>query len=295
MPSCSRIPFSLILVAVASCQQTIEIAPGVDMPFVSLGGVLSAPSNYSEWIRLGGRGLDTALTYGDVVQRQVAAALASSPVKRSDLFVTTKVPCCPLSGSGHCQDPEFNGSIASDIKKDIAILGNVDLLLLHWPCDTYAQTLQAYTDLEQALQTGVTRAIGVSNFNASILERLANDVKVKPAVNQCGHSVGAHNASHNPLIGGDDATAKYCADHGISYSAYSPLGGLNKIDIWTNPVVIAIGQAHHVSPAQVALRWLVQQRITVVTAADKASYEAEDMDVFSFSLTEEDMATLASL
>jgi diketogulonate reductase-like aldo/keto reductase len=289
-----RVPF-LLLVSAASSQKTIEIAPGVNMPFVNLGGVLSSPSNYSEWLRLGGTGLDTALTYGDIVQRQVAAALAQTTVKRSDIFVTTKVPCCPLTGSGHCQDPEFNGSIASDIKKDIDILGHVDLLLLHWPCDTYAQTLQAYTDVEQALKSGVTRAIGVSNFNASLLERLAKDAKVKPAVNQCGHSVGAHNASHNPQIGGDDATAKYCADHAISYSAYSPLGGLNKVDIWTNLTVQKIAKEHGVSPAQVALRWLVQQSITVVTAADKASYESEDMDVFSFSLTDDEMATLASL
>ena len=92
---------------------------------------------------------------------------------------------------------------------------------------------------------------------ASLLKRMLNDpgVSVKPSVNQCGHSVGAHNNTHNPRIGGDDATAKFCAEHGISYSAYSPLGGLSGLDIYKNPRVVAIAKTHNKSPAQVALRW----------------------------------------
>merc|ERR1712037_753240 len=138
-------------------------------------------------------------------------------------------------------------------------------------------TVKANKGLETALASGVTRAIGVSNFNATLLKRMLSDpgVSVKPSVNQCGHSV--------------------CADNGISYSAYSPLGGLSGLDIYKNPRVVAIGKAHNKSPAQVALRWLVQQNITVVTAANKESYEAEDMDLFSFSLTDQEMAALTAL
>jgi 2,5-diketo-D-gluconate reductase A len=243
---------------------------------------------------LGGRGIDTALTYGDVIQQKVARALATTDVPRSDIFVTTKVPCCPLADSGKCKQPEYSGSIAQDISKDIAILGKVDLLLLHWPCDTYQQTLDAYTALEAALTSGVTRARGVSNFNASLLERLSKDIKVKPAVNQCGHSVGAHHL-HNPKFGGDDLTVEYCAKHGISYSAYSPLGGLNGLDIYKNPTVISIANVHKVSPAQVALKWLVQQNITVVTASNNSTYDSQDKDLFSFTLTKAEMKTLAAL
>lgn len=274
---------------------SIEIAPNVFMPFVNMGGVTSSPSNYTEWLLIGGRGIDTALTYGDAVQKKVAHALRTTTVPRQDIFVTTKIPCCP-SASKHCASKEFGGSVAKSVARDIALLGgNVDLILLHWPCDTYEQTLQAYTDLEGALQQGVTRTIGVSNFNASLLARLSKDVKIQPAVNQCGHSIGAHNSSHNPQYGGDDATAKYCAHHNISYSAYSPLGGLNGLDLYKNPTVKAIAAKHNVSPAQIALRWLVQQKITVVTAANKASYEVEDKDLFSFSLSAVEMQTLAAL
>jgi len=282
----------------AAPPNTIEIAPGVFMPYANLGGVTSRPSNYTEWLKLGGRGLDTALTYGDNVQTKVAEALRTTSVPRSEIFLTTKVPCCP-SFARWCTPkyPEFNGSIAADVNRDVAILGKVDLILLHWPCDTYEETVKAYKGLETALASGVTRAIGVSNFNATLLKRMLSDpgVSVKPSVNQCGHSVGAHNSSHNPRFGGDDGTVKFCADNGISYSAYSPLGGLSGLDIYKNPRVVAIGKAHNKSPAQVALRWLVQQNITVVTAANKESYEAEDMDLFSFSLTDQEMAALTAL
>jgi diketogulonate reductase-like aldo/keto reductase len=78
-------------------------------------------------------------------------------------------------------------------------------------------------------------------------------VTVKPAVNQCGHSIGAHNATHNPQIGGDDATVAFCAANGISYSAYSPLGGLNGLNIFENPTVKQVREAL-TQPQKVQLR-----------------------------------------
>ena len=293
--------FALTAMCVAGVPKSIIIAPGVTMPLANLGGVSSRPSNYSAWLSLGGRGLDTALTYGDATQQAVAAALSATTVKRSEIFVTSKVPCChsfPIPGLSHdCGTPEFNGTALHSIQEDVAILGKLDLVLLHWPCSTLEGTLAAYADLEKALELGLTRAIGVSNFNATTLAAMLPKVKTQPAVNQCGHSVGAHNASHNPTLGGDDATVAFCAAHNIAYSAYSPLGGLNGLDIFNNPTVKRIATAHSVSPAQVALRWLIQQDppISIVTAADTPEYCAEDMDLFSFELTAAEMATLAAL
>jgi diketogulonate reductase-like aldo/keto reductase len=117
-------------------------------------------------------------------------------------------------------------------------------------------------------------------------------MKTKPAVNQCGHSIGN---TQNTLNGGDDRTVEWCQANGISYSAYSPLGGLSGIDILKNLDVLAIAHAHTVSAAQVALRWLVQQNISVVTAASNPEYIREDIDVFSFVLTPAEMATLARI
>ena len=261
---------------------------------------------------MGGRGLDSALTYGDATQEKLAAAIKASGLPRSEIFVTTKVPCCPGSWDGQpiaaCSKPEFSGSITKDVASDTKILGQLDLLLLHWPCDTVEHTLAAWTELEAALAAGHTRAIGISNANATLLAQLLPKTKVKPAVNQCGHSIGAHNynrsGSHSvcpghvcpgSAMGGGDDTLAFCEKHGIAYSAYSPLGGLSGLDVFKDPTVIAVAKAHKVSAAQVALRWLVQQNITLVTAANELEYIEEDLDVFSFALSAQEMRTLAAL
>jgi len=224
----------------------------------------------------------------------MAAAITSSKVGRSEIFLTTKVPCCPAVVPELCQG--MNGTVAQHIAQEVAILGKpVDLLLLHWPCATLEDTVKAYRGLEEALDDGLTRSIGVSNFNASLLEQMLRTVNVKPAVNQCSHSIGAHNSSHLPEYGGDELTAEFCADHGIVYQAYSPLGGLSGIDVFKDPTVIMVATRHNVSAAQVALRWLIQQNISVVTSGENPAHLAQDMDLFDFRLTTQEMQLLAAL
>ena len=99
-------------------------------------------------------------------------------------------------------------------------LDQVDLLLLHWPCDTFEETMAAYRVMEDAVEAGKARAIGVSNFNASMVDRIARAAKVKPAVNQCAFSVAGHT---DDTWGRDDATVRMCKKHGITFEAYSPL------------------------------------------------------------------------
>merc|ERR1712070_983927 len=106
-------------------------------------------------------------------------------------------------------------------------ISSVDLVLLHDPCNTMAETVQAYKALEDLKAAGKTRAIGVSNFNASMIDSLMASTKVKPAVNQCGFSIGNHDSSK---LGRDMTTLQHCQKLGITYSAYSPLGGLSGID-----------------------------------------------------------------
>ena len=145
----------------------VVLANGVEMPFVNLGGVSSSPSNYTAFLALGGRGIDTALTYGDAVQEKAAAAIKAAAVNvpRSAIFLTTKVPCCPEAWGTDCRDPEFDKGVAANIALDSAILGPIDLLLLHWPCagaHAVDDTLAAWQRLEAALDAGVTR---VRNFS----------------------------------------------------------------------------------------------------------------------------------
>ena len=157
---------------------SVPIAPGVDMPLINLGGVHSHPSNYSAWLGLGGRGLDTAMMYGDNVQLRVGDALAASGLERGQIFVTTKVPCCPDGGlSSWCRwfDSEYE-DLAADVRMEIDLrllqLEYVDLMLLHWPCATINDTVRTYRGLESFASAGRARTIGISNFNASAIEAL---------------------------------------------------------------------------------------------------------------------------
>ena len=97
---------------------TVEIAPGVNMPYINLGGVHSHPSNYSAWLELGGVGLDSALMYGDDVQVQVGSAAKASGIERKKLFITSKVPCCPAPFTKWCtwMASEYPAKLAADMQ-----------------------------------------------------------------------------------------------------------------------------------------------------------------------------------
>ena len=188
---------------------TIEIAPNVFMPQVNLG-----ISNHTLWLEVGGRGLDTALVYGDDAQAEVGKAVRSSSLDRTSIFVTTKVPCCPATtweifcnATGSCA--AIGNDTRAQIQHDLKTLGldYVDLMLLHWPCDTFEQSMTAYRALEDMVSDGTAKAIGVSNFNASWLEKLYKEAKVKPSVNQCAFSIGDHTS---PMCGRDDETITMC-------------------------------------------------------------------------------------
>ena len=241
--------------------------------------------------------MDTALTYGTATQESVGAAIKASGLDRKDVFLTTKVPCCPQAMVGKmCTD--YTGSIADDVAQDLKEIGvdYVDLMLLHWSCDTMEQTISQYKQLQGLVAAGKARAIGISNFNATAIEALtsAPGVTVHPSVNQCGYSIGNHN-NKRPAIGRDDATREYCQKHGIAYEAYSPLGGLSDVDVLGNAQVQSIAKGHGVSAAQVALRWVAQQGGLVVTAAENPEYLQEDLDIFSFELSDAEMSTLAAI
>lgn len=113
-------------------------------------------SNYTEWLRQGGRGIDTALTYTDPLNAKINAAMkwAAGPGKipREEIWLTTKVPCCP--GTGFCKQPEYSGTIAQDMAKNNALLGTTytDITLLHHPCDTVAHTIERYGEMDVVLK-----------------------------------------------------------------------------------------------------------------------------------------------
>mmetsp|Transcript_42305 Transcript_42305/g.95204 ORF Transcript_42305/g.95204 Transcript_42305/m.95204 type:complete len:312 (-) Transcript_42305:10-945(-) len=267
-----------------------EIAPGVLMPFLNAG-----KSNRSVWVDAGGRGLDTAFSYGDDDQRETGAVARMGSVPRDHLFVTTKVPCCGKNSprpycQGHAPDT------SSFLQHDLDVLGvdYVDVMLLHWPCDTLGDTLEAWRGIEDFYGANKARAIGVSNFNATLLDQFLPKVNVRPVVNQVGFSVGGH-AAEETAHGSDDVTFAKCRKEGVTLTAYSPLGNITKIDVLKDPAVAAVADAHNRSSAQVALRWLVQQGIPLITATSSPSHAAADLDIFSFELTADEIVMLAAV
>jgi len=233
---------------------TVKIAEGVLMPIVNLGGAGGRPGNYTKFLEIGGRGLDTALMYGDPTQRRVGVAVRQAKASRQDIFVTTKIPCCPSYQGWMCGKKARNST--ADLERDMDLLGldYVDLMLMHSPCKTAEQTMNVYRTMEKFLADGKARAIGVSNFQASHLKDLLPVAKVPPAVNQCSMSIGNH----------DDITIQFCKKMNITYQAYSPFH--SPVDIFHDPDIVSIAAKYKVSAAQIVLRWIVQNDAIFVTA-----------------------------
>ena len=291
----------MLFVVAALCTDVprVEIAPGVLMPLLFFG----VQDNHTMAIDLGARGLDTANIYGDKQQREVGAAVraaVAAGIPRADLFVTSKIECCPGSqfvggkakGAAMCL---LKNHPAKNIQHDFDVLGldYVDLMLLHWPCDDFADSVKTYKAMEPLVASGKARAIGVSNFNASLIEALLPQVSVKPAINQCGYSIAGHSLDQ---WGRDDATRQACEAHNITFSAYSPLGGWAKggtSHVLDDPTVNAVAKAHNTSAAAVALRWVTQQGVVAVTSSDKPSHVSGDLASFDFDLSREEIDRLA--
>ena len=310
--------------AAATAVPTVEIAPGVLLPMVTLGGVNSTDypsypdySNYSLWLELGGRGFDSAWEYR--TQATVAKAMVASGVPREQLFLTTKIPgslhggCCGCPGAGPAGTclPKCHGlcfpahghytaeNATSYIHQNLKILlangiEYIDLLLLHEPCDyiapypynASAETSDVYGAMEAALLSTDPALMGrIKSIGVSNFNsRMLTLLAVTNKVKP------AVNQCRMTVGGYDAATHAYCRQHGITYQAYSTLHG--KID---DPAVSTIATAHGVSNAQVGMRWVTQLGVPLVTASENAKYDREDMGIFDFELSQAEMETLTAI
>eukprot|EP00746_Dinoflagellata_sp_MGD_P154743 gnl/MRDRNA2_/MRDRNA2_85004_c0_seq1.p1 gnl/MRDRNA2_/MRDRNA2_85004_c0~~gnl/MRDRNA2_/MRDRNA2_85004_c0_seq1.p1 ORF type:complete len:317 (+),score=46.24 gnl/MRDRNA2_/MRDRNA2_85004_c0_seq1:87-1037(+) len=267
-----------------------EIAPGVNMPLLSIGsgGLESKESAtiVSNWMQLGGRGVDTAFDYRD--QEVVAKAIKDAGVDRKDIFITTKIP--------GCVNAEFY--VESNLNK----LGTdyIDLLLIHFPicldfnfpdsnCSALASkwNCSATWDVLTSYHArGVLKAIGVSNFQRKHLEPLLAKTNLVPAVNQVQLNVLKH----------DDDTIEFSKVHNISIEAYSPVGRSNHSgDIAGNPVIQRIAKAHNVSTYQVALKWILQHGHIITFQSTSQAHQQADADLFNFNLGDSEMQSLDNL
>ncbi|CCQ37189.1 probable oxidoreductase (aldo-keto reductase family protein) [Natronomonas moolapensis 8.8.11] len=245
-------------------------AGGVDVPSVGLGTWRLTGDRCREAARtaleLGYRHLDTAQEYDN--ERQVGAALRDSDVDREDVFVTTKL------GRGN---RDYDG-VRRSTEESLAKLGTsyVDLLLIHWPNVTtpLRETLAAMNEL---VEEGTVKHVGVSNFDIDRLDR---------ARELSEHGILTDQVQYNPYWSQTELL-DYCRIHDVLVTAYSPLAHGGVVD---DPVLEAIGEGYEKSPAQVAIRWLVQQpNVITVPKATSRAHIAANCDVFDFVLDDDEM------
>jgi 2,5-diketo-D-gluconate reductase A len=256
---------------------TVTLTHGARMPRLGLGtwpldDQAVAPV-VERAVGLGYRLIDTAHNYGN--ERGVGAGLRASGVPREELFVTTKFNKRSHSVRGVRR-------AAQDSVRRMGV-GYLDLLLIHWPNPWRDRYVAAWQGLIELLKDGQVRAIGVSNFKATHLDRLLDETGVVPDVNQI---------QLDPRLGRAEIR-DYHARHGIVTEAWSPLGA--DTGLLTDPVITRIAAEHGRTPAQIVLRWHLDLGLVVVPKSSSAARLAENIDVFDIALTPAQLADITAL
>ncbi|AMB58876.1 aldo/keto reductase [Microterricola viridarii] len=259
---------------------------GVDMPALGFGVFQTPPAettdSVTEALKVGYRHIDTAAAY--LNEREVGQAIAASGIPRDELFLETKV---------WISDYGFDETLHA-FDKSAGKLGveQLDLLILHQalPGD-FAKTLEAYRGLERLYADGKVRAIGVSNFMPDHLDQLLAVATVTPAVNQ----IEVHPYFQQKGL------LSYDAEHGILNQAWSPIGGITFYrpgvigSTLEDEVIGQIATAHGKTPAQVMLRWHLQEGRSAIPKSVRPERIAENFDVFDFELTADELARIDAL
>jgi 2,5-diketo-D-gluconate reductase A len=254
----------------------VTLNNGIDMPRIGFG-VFRIPEDETmsavlSAIEAGYRSIDTASLYGN--ETAVGRAIASSGLPRADLFVTTKL---------WNDDQGYDSSFAAfDSSLTRLGLDYIDLYLIHWPVPAKGAYVDTWRALEDICASGRARAVGVSNFQPWHLQPILDGRSVVPAVNQ----VELHpNLQQQEVRAFDRA-------HGIVTEAWSPLarGG-----VLADPVITALSRRHGKTPAQIVLRWHIELGNVVVPKSITLSRIEENIDIFDFALTADEMATIGRL
>ena len=255
--------------------QTVSLNSGGEMPVVGLGVFQMDDAQVREIVpaavEAGYRLIDTASRYYN--EEAVGRALAELDVPREELFITTKL-WFKDHGEGRTLD-------ALRVSLDNLGLDYLDLYLVHQPFNDY---YAAWRDMEKALGDGLVRAIGVSNFYPDRYLDLVTHTDTVPAVNQRETHPYNQQVDMQELMG----------RHGTVLQAWGPLGQGNTA-IREDPALVAIAEAHDVSVPQVMIRWLAQRGAALVVKSTHVERLRANLDVFGFTLTNDEMAAIAAL
>lgn len=267
---------------------TFTLNNGVTMPALGLGVYQSAPEEtaaaVANALTAGYRLIDTAAAYGN--EREVGEGIRRSGIDRADVFVETKVW---VSDFGYDETLHAFEKATGKLGLD-----TLDLLILHQPApDRFARTIDAYRALEALLADGRVRAIGVSNFTPAHLDALRAETSVVPAVNQV--ELHPYFAQH--------ALQREDAAHGILTQAWSPIGGItfypgwgdHRVSVMEDPTLADIAREVGKTPAQVMLRWHLQQGRSAIPKSTNPARIAENVDVFDVELSAEQLDRIDAL
>jgi 2,5-diketo-D-gluconate reductase A len=251
---------------------TVTIAPGVELPLVGLGTWQASGGKAYEAVRyaldVGYRHIDTATMYAN--EAEVGRAVRDSGVPRDEVFITTKLQ------SGNA------GRERATIEASLSALGleRVDLWLIHWPPNGGAapETWQQFIELRAE---GLARAIGVSNYDARLIDQLIDATGVAPAVNQIEWSPALY----------DSAVVEAHRSRGVTLEGYSPFKSANLRD----PVLAEIAERHGVTPHQVIVRWHIEHGFVVIPKSTHPERIVANFDVFGFVLDDAEVARIDAL
>lgn len=254
----------------------VTLNNGVKMPQEGFG-VFQVPDfdvckkSVLDAIRSGYRLIDTAAAY--LNEEAVGAAIKETNVAREELFITTKL---------WVQDAGYEAAKkAIDVSMEKLGLEYIDLYLIHQPMGDY---IGVYRAMEEAYKAGKLRAIGVCNFYPHVLTDFCETVEVIPAVNQ----IELH-----PFFQQEDAL-RTMKEYGVMPEAWGPFAE-GKNGIFTHPVLTKIGKKYGKSAAQVALRWNIERGVTVIPKSTHKERMEENINVWDFTLSEDDMKEISSL
>lgn len=255
---------------------SLTLNDGRTIPQVGFGVFQVPPEETYDAVTLaldaGYRSIDTARIYRN--EEAVGRAIADHDVDRADVVVTTKL---------WNTDQGYDSTLAQ-ARRSLELLGleQIDLYLIHWPAPAQDLYVPSWVALEELQADGLVRSIGVSNFTPTHLQRLLDEASVVPAVNQ----VELHPDFPQPEL------RAFHAEHGIVTEAWSPLA---QGDVLGHPDLVAVAEAHDVTPAQVVLRWHVQLGTVVIPKSVTPERIRTNLDLFDLVLTDDEMATVGGL
>lgn len=255
--------------------QTVKLNNGVEMPILGYGVYQVLPEECERCVldalSVGYRSIDTAQAYYN--EEGVGNAINKCGIPREELFITTKIW---ISNGGF---EKAKASIEESLKK--LRTDYIDLLLIHQPFNDYYGTYRA---MEEAYQVGKVRAIGVSNFYPDRFIDLAEFNEIKPAVNQVETHVFNQQVKSRQIM----------KTYGTQLMSWGPFAE-GKNNFFTNETLAAMARKYNKSVAQVALRFLIQQNVVVIPKSTHKERMIENLNVFDFSLSTEDMEVIAAL